>query len=291
MLPVGKPVTAAFGLVLATLGHTVGWPIAQGGSQKVADALAAYLGSLGGKVVTNLRVNSLRELPPARAYLFDVGPRALAEIAGEKLSAGYRNRLGKYRYGPGVFKIDWALDGPVPFRAAQCARAATVHIGDTFDEIASAEEEVWQGGHPDRPFVIFVQPTLFDPSRAPRGKHTAWAYCHVPNGSTHDMTEAIERQVERYAPGFGDLILARHTISAADMESYNPNYVGVAINGGLQDLRQLFARPIFRLSPYATPAQSIYLCSASTPPGGGVHGMCGYHAARRALYDVFKIKT
>jgi phytoene dehydrogenase-like protein len=223
------------------------------------------------------------DLPPARAVLFDVTPRQLLRIAGERLPGRYRRQLAGYRYGPGVFKMDWALDGPIPWKAEACGRAGTVHVGGTLAEIAAAERAVWRGEHPERPYILLAQQSLFDPTRAPAGKHTAWAYCHVPHGSTCDMTGRIEAQIERFAPGFRDLILARSARSAAEMERYNPNYVGGDINGGVQDFRQHFTRPTLRLVPYTTPAEGLYICSSSTPPGGGVHGMCGYFAARAAL--------
>jgi len=283
IMDLDKPVTAAFGLMLGLLGHAVGWPLPRGGSQCMADALAAHLRALGGEIVTSTPVRSLEELPPARATLLDVTPRQIVCLAGERLPAGYRRRLENYRYGPGVYKMDWALSGPIPWRAEACRGAGTVHVGGTLSEIAAAEKAVWQGRHPDKPFVLVAQHTLFDESRAPDGQHTAWAYCHVPNGSTHDMMGPIEAQIERFAPGFRDLILARSTHTAVEMEQYNPNYVGGDINGGVQDLRQLFTRPVARLVPYSTPVKGLYICSSSTPPGGGVHGMCGYHAARAAL--------
>jgi phytoene dehydrogenase-like protein len=287
MLPLEAPPSASFGLVLGLLGHAVGWPLPRGGSQRIADALAAYLCALGGKIVTGERVASLAQLPPARAVLCDVTPRQLLQIAGERLPVGYRRRLGRFRYGPGVFKIDWALEGPIPWRAPECGRAATVHVGGTLAEVAAGERMVAQGRHPDRPYVLLVQPSLFDPTRAPAGGHTAWAYCHVPHGSEVDMTERIEAQIERFAPGFRDRILGRHVMGPRAMECYNPNYVGGDINGGRADLRQLFTRPTPSLNPYATPVQGLYLCSSSTPPGGGVHGMCGYWAAQAALRDLF----
>ncbi len=288
MLPLERSPSAAVGLVLAMLGHTAGWPLPRGGSQRIADALVGYLRSLGGEVVTGRPVRALDELPPARAVLFDLTPRQVLAIAGQRFPAGYRRQLERYRYGPGVFKVDWALAGPIPWRAPECQRAATVHLGGTLAEIAASEREIALGRHPERPFVILAQPSLFDPSRAPEGKHTAWAYCHVPNGSRVDMTERIEAQVERFAPGFRDVILARSVMGPADLERYNPNYVGGDINGGLQDLRQLFTRPAPRLNPYTTPDPHLYICSASTPPGGGVHGMCGYWAARAALRRVLQ---
>jgi phytoene dehydrogenase-like protein len=275
--------TASFGLVLGLLAHTDGWPLARGGSQHVADALASYLRSLGGELETGRHVDSIDELPESRTTLLDVTPRQVLRIAGHRLPARYARALRRFRYGPGVFKVDWALDGPVPWAAADCSRAAVVHVGGTLEEIVASEETVWRGEAPERPFVLTVQQTPFDPSRAPEGKHTFWAYCHVPNGSREDMTERIEAQVERFAPGFADLILERSARGPAEIERENENYIGGDINGGVQDLRQLYTRPVVRLNPYATPVDGLYLCSSSTPPGGGVHGMCGYHAARSAL--------
>jgi phytoene dehydrogenase-like protein len=286
MLPLEASPTAAFGLMLAITGHAVGWPISRGGSQSIADALADHLKTLGGEIITGRLVGSMDELPPARATLLDVTPRQLLHIAGHRLPAGYRRRLAFYRYGPGAFKVDFAMDGPIPWRAEVCRRAGTLHIGGTMGEIAAAERAVWRGEHPQRPFVLLMQPSLFDPTRAPAGKHTVWAYCHVPHGSSLDMTDRIEAQVERFAPGFRDRILARSTKTAVEMESYNPNYIGGAINGGIQDLGQHFARPVLRLVPYSTPVKGLYLCSSSTPPGGGVHGMCGHYAARAALRGI-----
>jgi phytoene dehydrogenase-like protein len=288
MVALDRPLTASFGLAFGLFGHAFGWPMARGGSQRITDALVAALRELGGEIVTDNRVGSIAELPPAHALLFDVTPRQLVAIAGDRLPAAYRRRLAAYRYGPGTFKIDWALSGPVPWLADGPRRAATLHLGGTLDEIAAAEADVAAGRHPDRPFVLFVQQTPFDPSRAPAGWHTAWAYCHVPNGSTVDMTGRIEDQVERYAPGFRDLIIARSVRDPAALESYDENYVGGDINGGLQDWRQLIFRPIPRLDPYATGARGIYLCSSSTPPGGGVHGMSGHLAARSALRREFR---
>lgn len=224
-------------------------------------------------------------MPDAPLKLFDVTPRQLVCIAGDALPERYRRRLAGYRYGPGVFKIDYALSDPIPWRAPETARAATVHLGGTFAEIRASEREMWRGRHSDKPYVLLVQPTLFDPSRAPAGKHVAWAYCHVPHGSTADMTGVIEAQIERFAPGFRQTVLARSTRHAVQMEAYNPNYIGGDINGGVQDLRQLFTRPVVSINPYATPVRGLFLCSSSTPPGGGVHGMCGYHAALAALRD------
>jgi len=251
-----------------------------GGSQSIADALASYLRSLGGEITTGWWVRSLAELPPAEAYLFDITPRDLLKIAGDALPSGYRRTLGRYRYGPGVFKLDYALDGPIPWSNPAVGRGGTVHVGGTLDEIAASEQDAWQGRQSQRPFVLVVQPSLFDPSRAPAGQHVLWAYCHVPNGSTVDMTAAIEGQIERFAPGFRDRILACSAMNAMQMERYNPNYVGGDINSGVQDLFQHFTRPAVRISPYTTPNPRIFLCSSATPPGGGVHGMCGYWAAQ-----------
>ena len=286
VLPLERPPTGAFGLLLSLLAQTVGWPVAKGGSQAIADALVRYAQSLGVELVCGWEVTDIAELPPARAYLFDTAPKGLLQIAGERLPAGYRRQLERFRYNPGVFKIDWALDGPIAWTAAACRQSATVHIGGTLDEIAAAERAVWRGEHPARPYVLLAQQSLFDPTRAPAGKQVAWAYCHVPNGSTEDMTAAIEQQVERFAPGFRGRILARATRHAAAMETYNPNYVGGDINGGVQDLLQHFTRPSLSLTPYRTPARGIYLCSSSTPPGGGVHGMCGHYAGQTVLRDL-----
>jgi len=283
MLDLGQPMTAAYGLLLAVSAHQVGWPVAVGGSQSLADALVARLRALGGELVTGQPVTSLSELPPARAVLLDLTPRQVLRIAGDELPARYRAALARYRYGPGVFKVDWALDGPVPWRDEAVAGAGTVHLGGTLAEVAAAERDVARGRHPDRPFVLFVQATVADPSRAPAGKHTGWGYCHVPLGSTVDMTAAIEAQVERFAPGFRDRILARHVMGPAALEAHNANEVGGDIGGGTADLRQLFARPVLSRHPWATPLPGVYLCSASTPPGAGTHGMSGYHAAHLAL--------
>ena len=283
LLPLDKRPSAAFGLVLAIFGHVGGWPFPQGGAQRISDALACHLRSLGGNVMTATPVRSLEELPPARATLLDLTPKQVIEVAGERMPSGYRGRMQRYRYGMGAFKVDWALNGPIPWRAEECTQSATVHVGGNFAEIAEAEETVWRGGHPDRPFVLLAQHTLFDPTRAPQGKHTAWAYCHVPHGSTVDMTERIEAQIERFAPGFRDLVLGRSIMSPARLEEYNSNYIGGDINGGVQDLGQLFGRPTLRWDPYSTPMKGVYICSSSTPPGGGVHGMCGYNAACSVL--------
>ncbi len=285
VLPLERPPTAAFGLLLTLLAQTVGWPVAKGGSQTIADALVRYAQALGVELVCGWEVTDIAELPPARAYLFDTAPKGLLHIAGERLPPGYRRQLERFRYNPGVFKVDWALDGPIPWTAAACHQSATVHVGGTLEEIAAAERAVWRGEHPERPFVLLAQQSLFDPTRAPAGKQVAWAYCHVPNGSNVDMTAAIEAQIERFAPGFRDRILARATRHAVAMEVYNANYVGGDINGGVQDLFQHFTRPSLSLTPYRTPTKGIYICSSSTPPGGGVHGMCGYYAAQTVLRD------
>jgi phytoene dehydrogenase-like protein len=283
MLPLERVPSAAFGLMLGLLGHAEGWPFPRGGSQRLSDALASYLRSLGGEIETGRRVESLVELGDARPVLLDVAPQGLLALAGDRLPASYRRRLERYRYGPGVFKLDWALDGPIPWRAEECASAATVHLGATLAEIAASERAAVRGTIAERPYVLLAQQSLFDPTRAPAGRHTAWAYCHVPNGSSFDMTERIERQVERFAPGFRERILARSALGPADLERRNPNYVGGDINGGAAILSQLFTRPVARVSPYTTPLEGVFLCSSSTPPGGGVHGMCGYHAAQAAL--------
>jgi len=281
LMPLESWGTSAVGLVLASLAHVTGWPIAKGGSQRIADALASYLRSLGGEIVTGVRVRSQRDLPPSRVVLCDLSPRGLLQIAGERFPMSYRRALERYRYGPGVFKVDWALRGPIPWTARQCAQAGTVHLGGTISEIALYELDSCRNVHSKHPFVLLAQPSLIDPSRAPAGCHVAWAYCHVPSGSGLDMTDRIEIQVERFAPGFRDLILARSTKSPAQLEAENPNLVGGNITGGANSLRQLFFRPTSRL--YQTPVKGLFLCSASTPPGAGVHGMCGYHAAMRAL--------
>lgn len=281
MLPLERMPSAAFGLVLGTLAHAVGWPIPRGGAQSVADALSSYLQSLGGEIVANAPVQTLDELPPARVVLCDMTPRQLLAIAGHRLTPSFRSRLAKYRYGMAAYKVDWALDGPIPWRAAECGRAATVHLGGTLEEIAASERAAWQGEHAERPFVLLAQPSLFDATRAPQGMHTAWAYCHVPHASRADVTERIENQVERFAPGFRRHVLARSVMPPAELERHNANLVGGDINGGVQDLGQILFRPT-RLF-YSTSAKDLYICSASTPPGGGVHGMCGYYAARKAL--------
>jgi phytoene dehydrogenase-like protein len=282
ILPLEQAGTAAVGLVFAVTAHVAGWPIPRGGSQTVAAALRGCLEAHGGTVVTGSTVRSLSGLGDA-TIMCDVAPRGLLELADGRLGGGYGRRLARWRHGPGVFKLDWALDGPIPWAAADCRRAGTVHVGGTFDEISASERAAWEGRHSERPFVLLAQPTVFDPTRAPAGKHTAWAYCHVPNGSGEDMTERIEAQVERFAPGFRALIVGRSRLFPADLERRNANLVGGDIAGGAMSLRQLVARPALRVDPYRTPIRHVYLCSASTPPGAGVHGMCGHLAARSAL--------
>lgn len=289
MQPLTNLSSAATALVLMSAAHLKGWPLPKGGSQRIANTLASYFVSLGGAIETNTYITSLDQLPSSNAVLFDITPKQLLQIAGRKFSSIYKWQLQRYRYGMGIFKIDWALDGQIPFTNELCRKAGTVHLGNTFAEIASTEQATWNGQIAEKPFVLMAQQSIFDSSRAPGGKHTAWAYCHVPGGSTVVMTEAIERQVERFAPGFRDRILAKHTMNSEQVEEYNPNYVGGDINGGAFDLGQLFTRPALRWSPYRTSAKGLYICSSSTPPGGGVHGMCGYHAAKRALKDVFNI--
>ena len=288
MLPLERRPSAGFALALLVLGHAVGWPVARGGSQRIADALAGQLEALGGKIRTDARVD---ELPRADLVLADVVPGELVRIARGRLPARYEGALRRYRHGPGAFKLDWALSGPILWRAAECSRAATVHLGGTLDEISASEWNSWSGRRSERPFVLLAQQTLFDETRAPAGRHTAWAYCHVPNGAEWDMTEAIENQVERYAPGFRELVLARSAMGPAELESHNRNLVGGDLNGGAMDLGQLLFRPARRLMPYRTPLRGVYLCSASTPPGGGVHGMCGHSAALLALRDVQRRAT
>jgi phytoene dehydrogenase-like protein len=281
-----RPLTSAIGMVLGTYGHRHNWPFVKGGSQKLIDAMAAYLKSLGGEIQTGWRVRSIDELPATRATLLNVTPKQVLELAGDRMSPMYRRTLKRYRYNPGVFKVDWALSDSIPWTAEAARRAGTVHLGGTMREIAISENLTNRGLHPEKPFILLAQQSLFDSTRAPDGKHTGWAYCHVPNGSTVDMTERIEQQVERFAPGFRETILARSTRFTYDLEAENPNCIGGEINGGVQDIWQHFFRPAPRWSPYRTPADGIYICSASTPPGGGVHGMSGYHAARAALADL-----
>ena len=285
--PLESPGTAAFGWVLGMAAHAVGWPIPRGGSQQIANALASYFQSLGGSVVTGTRIRSLDEIRDADAVLCDVGTREFLRIAGENLPLRFAQKLASFKLGPGTFKVDWALSGPVPWRNQECARAGTVHLGGALEDVIESERAPWEGVASRRPFVLFAQPTLFDEARAPAGRHIGWAYCHVPNGSTVDMTERIEEQVERFAPGFRKTILGRHVLSPADFEQYNPNYTGGDILGGAQTLGQLALRPTRSL--YRTPLKGVYLCSASTPPGGGVHGICGYHAAKLAQLEMERI--
>jgi phytoene dehydrogenase-like protein len=283
MLPLEEPTTASIALVLGLLAHPVGWPIPKGGSNAISNAMAAYLETLGGEIVTGQEVGSLDGIPPAKSIILDVTPKQILKICGERLPPRYRKKLSSYRYGPGVCKVDYALNGPIPWKGEACKRAGTVHLGGTIEEISASESAVWRGEHPEKPFVLLAQQSLFDDSRTPEGQHTAWAYCHVPHESSKDVSEQITNQIERFAPGFRDLILAKHVFSATQLESYNPNYIGGDINGGVQDWRQLYSRPVARWSPYTTPVKGLYICSSSTPPGGGVHGMCGYHAARAAI--------
>ncbi len=290
ILPLERRLTAAFGLILGATAHAVGWPVPRGGAGTITEALVDLLRERGATLIADQRIRSLAELPPARAYLLDLAPRNAAQVARELLPGDYRRALAAYRHGPGVFKLDWALSDPIPWRDEASARAGTVHLGGTLEEVAEAELAPWQGRHAERPFVLLAQPSRFDPTRAPEGRHTAWAYCHVPHGSTEDMRERIERQIERFAPGFGDCVLARQATTCADLEARNPNYVGGDIGTGVADLRGLIARPVARRDPYATPTREVYLCSAATPPGGGVHGMCGFHAARSALRRSFGVR-
>lgn len=284
MLPLEALGSAAFGWILGLLAHAVGWPIPRGGSQLIANTLASYFETLGGRIITNKRIRSLDEINSSSLILCDITPRQFLQLAGSRLAARFSRQLKRYRYGPGVFKIDWALSAPIPWTAAECAQAGTIHLGGTLDEIAASERAAWQGSIDERPFVLLAQPSLFDPTRAPAGKHTAWAYCHVPNGSTVDMTARIESQVERFAPGFRAIILARHVFTPASLEQHNANLIGGDVIGGANTLRQLIFRPTPRF--YRTPLAGVYLCSSSTPPGGGVHGMCGFHAAQTALKDI-----
>ncbi len=285
--PLTNPISGAFGLMLGVTGNATGWPIARGGSQSISDALASYLRSLGGKIQTDTRVTSLDELPASKTVFLDLTPRQALKVVGDKMPLEFRRQLGLYRYGPASFKIDWALDGPIPWKAPECAQAGTVHLGGTLEELIDSENKPINGEIPDRPFVLVVQQSAFDSTRAPEGKHTGWAWCHVPLGCKEDMTGRIEAQIERFAPGFRDLILARASIKATEMSAHNANLVEGDIGGGTVDIRQLFLRPTPRINPYTTPMKGVYLCSSSTPPGPGVHGMCGYNAAQTALHDGF----
>jgi len=287
MRPLDEPMTSAFALLLGAAGHAVGWPVVRGGSRELTRALVTHFTTLGGELVCGHEVRTLRDLPQARAFLFDVTPRQLLEIAGPELPVAYRRRLRGFEYGSGVYKIDWALSAPIPWLHDACRRAATVHLSGTLDSISRGETSILEGRIPEHPLTLVVQPTLFDPTRAPAGRHTAWAYCHVPHGSTLDLSALIEREIERFAPGFRDVILARATMNSAELELYNPNYVGGDINGGSARWTQVLTRPIVSTDPYVTGHPRIYLCSSSTPPGGGVHGMCGYFAAKSALGRVF----
>ena len=285
-LPLTAPGSAAFAIVLGILGHGVGWPIPRGGAQAITEALCQHLRTLGGKIQTEVTITSLCELPPSPIVLFDVTPRQFARIAGDRLPLRYRRALERFKYGPGIFKIDYALDGPLPWVHEWCTKAGTIHLGGTYEEIAEAESQVAQEREPDTPFLLLSQPTLFDPSRAPAGRQVVWLYTHVPSGSKRNMTELIEKQIARFAPGFRDRVLSRHITSPADLERLNPNLVGGSITGGANSLWQLVARPTLSRVPYRTALRGVYLCSSSTPPGGGVHGMCGFHAANAALRDL-----
>jgi phytoene dehydrogenase-like protein len=289
-LPLEQTASASFGLVLGMMAHAVGWPLPEGGAQRLVDSLAAHFRFLGGSIETGRRVESLKELPQARAILLDLTPRQALQIGVDRWPLHYRRQLERYRYGPGVFKVDYALRGPIPWASEVCRRAGTVHVGGTLEEIRASERRVADGKTPEHPFVLVAQQSVFDATRAPQGQHTAWAYCHVPHGSGVDATSAIERQIERFAPGFQDHVLMRHTMNCAQFERNNANLVGGDISGGAMDLCQLIARPVLKPNPYRTPVPGVYLCSASTPPGSGVHGMCGFHAANAALRDVFKVR-
>ncbi len=283
VLPLDMPFSSAIGLMFAVMGHVENWPVAKGGSQAIAQALASYFESLGGEIVVNNWIENFNQLPEAKRYFFDTDPKQLAKIAGEVLPTSYRRRLQKYHYGPGVFKVDYALDGSIPWQDSRCLQASTVHVGGTLAEIANSEKDAWKGKASDRPFIMVCQQSEFDAERAPEGQHTGYAYCHVPHNSTRDWIPYVENQIERFAPGFRDRILAKKTTTPQDFQAYNPNYVGGAITGGAADITQLFTRPVARFNPYSTPNPKVFICSASTPPGGGVHGMCGYHAVRLAL--------
>ena len=285
MLPLDHKLTAGIALALNAMCHVPGWPIPRGGSQRITDALVAHLQSLGGEVVADARVKTIDKLPPAKAVLCDLSPKPLLAIAGHTFPKAYRDKLERYRYGMGAFKVDWALAAPIPWKADECRRAGTVHLGGSVKEIADSEQAAWEGRVSDRPYVLLSQPTLFDPSRAPIGKHVVWGYCHVPGGSTVNMLDRIEQQIERFAPGFRDRVLARSVMTPADIESHNANFVGGDIASGVPDLRQFFTRPT--RSTYSTPVKGLYICSAATPPGVGGHGMCGYFAAQRAIQDLF----
>ncbi len=283
ILPLSQPLTAALGLIFSMTAHVADWPVARGGSQAISQALASTLRSFGGHIETGRRIGHLDELPASRVVLFDTSPEQVSLIARDALPASYRRRLGRYRYGPGVFKLDWVLDAPIPWRDPSCLEASTVHVGGSLEEICQSERDMYRGRHSERPFLIVCQQSQFDPTRAPEGLHTGYAYCHVPHGSRVDMKEAVEKQIERFAPGFKTTILARHAMGPPDFERHNANYKGGAVTGGVADGFQLFTRPVARLDPYSTPNPRLFICSAATPPGGGVHGMCGYWAAQSAL--------
>ncbi|MEX0770757.1 MAG: NAD(P)/FAD-dependent oxidoreductase [Balneolaceae bacterium] len=287
IMPLDKPATSAIGLVLGAAAHAAGWPLPRRGSQSIADALAGYFRQLGGEIETGVKITHLESLPDTTAILFDLTPKQVNKIVGDSFPDSYRKKLNRYRYGAGVFKIDYILSEPVPWRDSRCRQAGTVHLGGKIDEIIKSEKMIYQNRHPHKPYVLVAQQSLFDESRTPNDKHTLWAYCHVPNNSNRDMTQSIEGQIERFAPGFRDVIETRSKKTAQDLEVYNPNYIGGDINGGIQDLKQLFSRPVSWLNPYATPTKGIYFCSSSTPPGGGVHGMCGFHAAESVLKKEF----
>ncbi len=291
ILPLDKLFSASFGLVLTTSMHSVGWPIAKGGSATITNAMAAYFESLGGSIETGNRITDYAEIPDAKAVLFDLTPHQIAKICSAQLPNAYRKKLNKYKYGPGAFKIDLAVSEPIPWQNEAIGKAGTVHLGGTFEEIGYSEKEIWKGNHAEKPYVLLSQPSIFDDSRAPKGKHTVWAYCHVPNGSEKDCTEEIISQIERFAPNFGDTIISKHTMTAVQMNDYNENYIGGDINGGAQFFKQLIGRPVLKCNPYKIPFEVAYICSSSTPPGGGVHGMCGYHAAKSALKNEFGIEA
>ncbi len=289
IVPLEKSFTASFGLVLATSIHSVGWPIAKGGSSSITNALASFFKSMGGIIETDNRIIRTSDLPSSKAVLFDLTPHQILKIADRELPNSFKDKFLRFKYGPGAFKMDFALSEPVPWRNKDCIKAGTLHLGGSFEEIAYSERETWKGNHPEQPYVLISQPSLFDDTRAPNGKHTLWAYCHVPHGSNKDCSEQIINQIERYAPGFRDIIISSRSITATEFEVYNANYIGGDINGGAQTFKQLIGRPVFQWDPYKLPAKGMYICSSSTPPGGGVHGMCGYHAAKSALKNEFRI--
>ncbi|TGL64633.1 phytoene desaturase family protein [Leptospira sarikeiensis] len=291
IFPLEKLLSGALGLLFSLTGHVRSWPVVKGGSQMIAKSMESYLKTLGVKIKTNYKVSNLSQLPKVRAIVFDTSPDQLGSVAGNTLSSSYINRISSYNYGPGVFKMDWALDGPIPWKDPRCLEASTVHVGGTLAEISRSESDVWKGKHSDKPYMLVVQQSQFDPTRAPKGKHTGYAYCHVPSRSTKDLTEILENQIERFAPGFKDRILAKHSMNTSDFYKYNLNYIGGAITGGAADLPQAFLRPIAKINPYTTPNPHIFLCSASTPPGGGVHGMCGYYAAKTILKKINSLKA